>query len=120
GHLSDSTLGRRRALQIGTFGSAIAAFALFFTSSLASILVVAFVFATMSSTTGPNIDALTLVHLGDDQMHQYGRIRGWESLSYAASCLAFGFVLQLAGARWAMPIYGAAAILVLLWSSTLV
>lgn len=120
GHLSDSTLGRRRALQLGTFGSAIAAFALFFTSSLASILVVAFVFAAMSSTTGPNIDALTLVHLGDDQMHQYGRIRGWESLSYAASCLVFGFVLQVAGARWAMPIYGAAAILVLLWSSTLV
>lgn len=120
GHLSDSTLGRRRALQIGTFGSAIAAFALFFTSSLASILVVVFVFASMSTATGPNVDALALVHLGDDQMHQYGRVRAWESLSYAASCLVFGFVLQLVGARWAMPIYGAAAILVLAWSSTLV
>jgi PPP family 3-phenylpropionic acid transporter len=120
GHLSDSTLGRRRALQIGTLGSAIAAFGLFFTSSLGSILVVVFVFAAMSAATGPNVDALALVHLGDDQMHQYGRVRGWESLSYAASCLVFGFVLQLAGARWAMPIYGAAAILVLLWSSTLV
>jgi PPP family 3-phenylpropionic acid transporter len=120
GHLSDSTLGRRRALQIGTLGSAIAAFGLFFTSSLGSILVVVFVFATMSAATGPNVDALALVHLGDDQMHQYGRVRGWESLSYAASCLVFGFVLQLVGARWAMPIYGAAAILVLLWSSTLV
>jgi len=120
GHVSDSTLGRRRALQIGTFGSAVAAFALFFTSSLGSILVVVFVFAAMSAATGPNIDALALVHLGDDQMHQYGRVRGWESLSYAASCLVFGFVLQFVGARWAMPIYGAAAILVLAWSSTLV
>lgn len=120
GHLSDSTLGRRRALQIGTFGSAIAALALFFTSSLGSILVVAFVFAAMSATTGPNVDALALVHLGDDQMHQYGRIRGWESLSYAAGCLVFGFVLELAGVRWAMPINAAAAIVVLVWSSTLV
>jgi PPP family 3-phenylpropionic acid transporter len=120
GHVSDSTLGRRRALQIGTIGSAIAAFALFFTSSLESILVVVFVFAAMSAATGPNVDALALVHLGDDQMHQYGRVRGWESLSYAASCLVFGFVLQMVGARWAMPIYGAAAILVLAWSSTLV
>lgn len=119
GHVSDSTLGRRRALQIGTFGSAVAAFALFFTSSLGSILIVVFVFAAMSAATGPNVDALALVHLGDDQMHQYGRVRGWESLSYAASCLVFGFVLQLVGARWAMPIYGAAAILVLAWSSTL-
>jgi PPP family 3-phenylpropionic acid transporter len=120
GHVSDSTLGRRRALQIGTFGSAVAAFALFFTSSLTSILAVVFVFAAMSAATGPNVDALALVHLGDDQMHQYGRVRGWESLSYAASCLVFGFVLELVGARWAMPIYGAAAILVLAWSSTLV
>lgn len=120
GHLSDSTLGRRRALQIGTFGSAIAALALFFTSSLGSILVVAFVFAAMSATTGPNVDALALVHLGDDQMHQYGRIRGWESLSYAAGCLVFGFVLELVGVRWAMPINAAAAIVVLVWSSTLV
>jgi len=82
---------------IGTVGSAIAAFALFFTSSLESILVVVFVFAAMSATTGPNVDALALVHLGDDQMHQYGRMRGWESLSYAASCLVFGFALELVG-----------------------
>jgi predicted MFS family arabinose efflux permease len=74
----------------------------------------------MSAATGPNIDALALVYLGDDQMHQYGRIRGWESLSYAAGCLVFGFVLESVGVRWAMPINAAAAIVVLAWSFTLV
>lgn len=119
GHISDTTIGRKRALQIGTFGAGVAALTLFWTHGLLAIAAIGFVFAGFGTTAGPNIDALALVHLGDERMHDYGRIRGWESLSYAAACLVIGFTLQHVGVRWAMPVYAAASLATLGWTATI-
>jgi PPP family 3-phenylpropionic acid transporter len=116
GHLADTTIGRRTALQIGTVGGALGAVALFWSDSFVGIVVIGFVFAAFSTTTGPNIDAIALMHLGDSRMSEYGRIRAWESLSYATSCLLIGAVLEQVGVRWTMPIYAVASVAVLVWT----
>jgi PPP family 3-phenylpropionic acid transporter len=119
GHLADTSIGRRSTLQIGSLGSAAAALVLFAFDAYAAIVVVGFVFAVFSSTTGPNADAIALEHLGDERMSDYGRIRGWESFSYAVSCLAIGFLLELTSPKWTMPIYAAASLAVFAWTFTL-
>ena len=53
-------------------------------------------------------------------MSDYGRIRGWSSLTYASGCLLFGALLQRWGIRWAMPLYAISTLLVLAWSTTVV
>jgi PPP family 3-phenylpropionic acid transporter len=52
-------------------------------------------------------------------MGEYGRIRGWESLSYAVSCLLIGFTLERTGTRGTMLVYAGASLLVLAWSFSL-
>jgi MFS family permease len=52
-------------------------------------------------------------------MQDYGRIRSWESLAYAAACFAYGAVLETAGIRWVMPLFAAAYLGVLVWSATM-
>jgi MFS transporter, PPP family, 3-phenylpropionic acid transporter len=117
GHLADTTLGRRRALQIGALGGAIGAFALFWAETYLAIVVAAFVFAGLSATVAPNVDAIALEFLGDDRMTEYGRIRGWESLAYAAACLLIGVLLQQVGIRWAMPVVASAALAIFVWAA---
>jgi PPP family 3-phenylpropionic acid transporter len=119
GHLADTRLGRRRTLQIGSAGAAAAAVALFASEGVATIAVVGCVFAAFQTTTGPNIDAMTLTYLGDERMHDYGRVRAWESVSYAGACLALGVLLQAVGVRWAMPAFAAASVAVAAWAATL-
>jgi len=119
GHLADTSLGRVRALRIGTAGVAVAAFAMNAVGGLVALAAVTFALAAAQVATGPNLDALALAHLGDERMTDYGRIRAWESLSYAAGCLIFGAVLQANGIRWAMPIFGTASLGVLAWTVTL-
>jgi PPP family 3-phenylpropionic acid transporter len=119
GHIADTSLGRRRALQIGSLGAAVAAVGLFYAQGLPTIAGVACVFAAFQTTTGPNIDAIALTHLGDERMHDYGRIRAWESLSYAFACLSLGFLLQAVGVRWSMPVFAISSLGVMLWASTI-
>jgi PPP family 3-phenylpropionic acid transporter len=119
GHLADTSLGRRTTLQIGALGAAVVAVGLFLVEGYAAILVLGFVFATFSTTTGPNLDAIALDHLGEERMSEYGRIRGWESMSYAVSCLLIGFTLERASPTWTMPIYAVASLAVLAWTVTL-
>jgi MFS transporter, PPP family, 3-phenylpropionic acid transporter len=116
GHLADTTIGRRSALLIGTTGGAVAAIALLLAQAYVAVVAVGFVFAAFSTTTGPNIDVLALEHLGDERMTDYGRIRGWESLSYAVSCLVLGAVLEQTGVSWTMTIYAAASVAVVVWT----
>jgi PPP family 3-phenylpropionic acid transporter len=118
GHEADTRIGRLRALQLGTLGSGLAALAMNHVEGVVPIAIVASVLAMMMVATGPNIDAITLVHLGDERMADYGRIRAWESMSYAAGCLVFGAILQTSGLRWAMPLYAAASLGVLVWTLT--
>ena len=73
--------------------------------------------ALAMAASGPNIDALALVQLGEERMADYGRIRGWESLSYAAGCLAFGWLLDLYGVSLALPLYAAAGAVMLVWTT---
>ncbi|GIV00327.1 MAG: MFS transporter [Actinomycetota bacterium] len=119
GHVGDATIGRVNALRIGTVGVAVAAGLLNAVDGPVAIATVAFVLAAMQVAGGPNLDAIALAHLGEERMTDYGRIRAWESLSYAAACLVFGAVLDAAGVRWAMPIYALASLLVAGWSLTL-
>ena len=119
GHFADTRLGRLTALQLGATGAALAALGMNLVHGAAAIAAVSSLLATFMVATGPNIDAISLEHLGDDRMSDYGRIRAWESLSYAGACLAFGAVLQSDGLRWAMPIYAGSSLLVLAWSTTL-
>ena len=120
GHLSDTRIGRLTALQIGLAGSAGAAFLVNAAAALPAITLLMVVQAFFMDAQEPNIDAIALEHLGEDRMSDYGRIRGWSSLTYASGCLVFGGILQRFGIRWAMPLYGISALLVLAWSTTVV
>jgi len=120
GHLSDTRIGRLTALQIGLAGSAAAAFLVNAAVALPAITLLMIVQAFFMDAQEPNIDAIALEHLGEDRMFDYGRIRGWSSLTYASGCLLFGAILQRFGIRWAMPLYGISALLVLAWSTTVV
>ncbi len=118
GHQADTRLGRVRVLRICLVGAAVAALALNAVTALAAVIVVTAVHSVFLVGQGPNLDALALSYLGPDRMSDYGRIRGWESVSYAAGGLAFGFALQRWGAGWAMPIYAVAALLLFAWTIT--
>src|SRR6266550_1124273 len=118
GHLSDTRIGRLTALQIGLAGSAAAAFSMNAAAAPPAITLLMVVQALFMVAQWPNIDAIALEHLGEDRMSDYGRIRGWTSLSYASGCLLFGAILQRFGIDWAMPLYAISALLVLVWSTT--
>lgn len=118
GHLADATLGRRTCLQIGAFVSAGFGLVLAGVDGVVAIAVAGFLLAAAMVSTGPNIDAITLEHLGAERMSDYGKIRSWESLTYAIGCLTLGWVFQMAGIGWAMPAYAVASLLVFAWSFT--
>jgi MFS transporter, PPP family, 3-phenylpropionic acid transporter len=132
GHLSDTRIGRLTALQIGLAGSGAApvlstapatppaASLVNAAAALPAITLLMVLQAFFMDAQEPNIDAIALEHLGEDRMFDYGRIRGWSSLTYASGCLLFGAILQRFGIRWAMPLYGISALLVLAWSTTVV
>ncbi len=73
GHLADTTLGRLTTLQIGAAGTALAAFAMNLVDGVGALAIAAFFQAAFMVTTGPNVDAIALVHLGDERMSEYGR-----------------------------------------------
>ncbi|MGH2538949.1 MAG: MFS transporter [Actinomycetota bacterium] len=116
GHLADATLGRRTSLQIGASLSAVFALVLAGVGSVEAIAAAGFLLAGAMVSTGPNIDAITLEHLGAERMSEYGRIRSWESFTYAIGCLSLGWILQVAGVGWAMPSFALACLLVFAWS----
>lgn len=115
GHLADTKIGRRTALQIGALGGALAALVLFAVRTDAAIAMAAFALAGVAATIGPNVDAIALEYLGEERMSDYGRIRGWESLSYASACLLVGALLERVGVRWSMPVYALASVAVFAW-----
>ena len=120
GHYADTRIGRLTALQIGTIGAGAAATAINLVDGLPAITITASIMAVFWVATGPNLDSIALVHLGDGAMADYGRLRGWMSVSYALGCLIFGAILEGAGVEWAMPIYAVASLVVLAWSTTIV
>jgi len=117
GHVADTRIGRRRALQLGLVGMVVFAIVASVLDSLVGVAFGAVGIALAMAASGPNIDALALVQLGEERMADYGRIRGWESLSYAAGCLAFGWLLDLYGVSLALPLYAAAGALMLAWTT---
>jgi len=118
GHLADATLGRRTSLQIGSFLSAGFGLVLAEADGGVAIAVAGFFLAGAMVSTGPNIDAITLEHLGAGRMSDYGKIRSWESFTYAIGCFTLGWLFQVAGVGWAMPSYAVASLLVFAWSFT--
>ena len=118
GHLADTRWGRLTVLQTCLIGSGIAALVLNVHWAFAGVVVVAAVHSLFLVGQGPNVDALALTHLGEERMSDYGRIRGWESLTYAAGCFCFGVALERFGMAWAMPFYAASVLLAFLWSTT--
>src|SRR5213593_4254636 len=119
GHLADTKIGRLTALQFGLAGSAAAAFLLNAAAAVPAVTLLMVLQATFMVAQWPNVDAIALEHLGEGRMSEYGRLRGWTSLSYAAGCFIFGALLQHAGIRWAMPLYGLSALAILIWSTTI-
>jgi len=117
GHVADARIGRRRALQLGLLGMVVFAIVASLLDSLLGVAFGAVGVALAMSASGPNIDALALVELGEERMADYGRIRGWESLSYATACLVVGFLLNLYGVTWALPIYALAGFVALVWTT---
>ena len=118
GHMADTRIGRLTALQVGLAGSAAAAFLLNAAAAVPAVAALMVVQAAFMVASWPNIDAIALEHLGDARMSDYGRFRAWTSTTYAIGCLLFGAILQSAGIRWAMPIYGLSAVVILAWSTT--
>jgi PPP family 3-phenylpropionic acid transporter len=117
GHVADTRIGRRRALQLGLVGMVVFAIVAAVLDSLLGVAFGAVGIALAMAASGPNIDALALVQLGEERMADYGRIRGWESLSYAAGCLAFGWLLHLNGVSLALPLYAGAGAVMLVWTT---
>jgi MFS transporter, PPP family, 3-phenylpropionic acid transporter len=117
GHVADTRTGRRRALQLGLVGMVSFAAVASVLDSFVGVALGAVGIALAMAASGPNIDALALVELGEDRMADYGRVRAWESLSYATACLVIGLVLDLYGVALALPVYGAAAAVTLLWTT---
>lgn len=117
GHVADTRIGRRRALQLGLVGMVGFGVVASVLDSLVGVAFGAVGIALAMAASGPNIDALALVQLGEERMADYGRIRGWESLSYAAGCLGFGWLLDLHGVALALPLYAAAGALMLVWTT---
>ncbi|HLB39709.1 MAG TPA: MFS transporter [Actinomycetota bacterium] len=119
GHYADTRWGRLTVLQICLLGAAIAGLVLNIQWAFVGVVIAATVHSAFMVGQGSNVDAIALAHLGEDRMSEYGRIRGWESLTYAAACLCLGAVLQAKGMVWAMPIYAVAVFAVLAWTTTL-
>jgi PPP family 3-phenylpropionic acid transporter len=120
GHVADTRTGRKRALQLGLAGMVVFAVVASVLDSFVGVAFGAVGIALAMAASGPNIDALALVQLGDERMTEYGRIRGWESLSYASACLLFGWLLEIHGVTLALPLYAAAGALMLVWTTVAV
>jgi PPP family 3-phenylpropionic acid transporter len=120
GHLADARMGRLSALQWGLLGTSLCAFSMNLLHGVIPIAIGGFGIAGFMVATGPNIDTIALEHLGEARMSQYGKIRGWLSLSYAGACLSIGSILQANDIRFAMPIFALAGLGVLAWSTTAV
>jgi len=118
GHYADTRLGRLLVLQMCLLGSGAAALVLNVHWAYPLVVAAAMLHSAFLVGQGSNIDAIALTHLGDERMSDYGRIRGWESLTYATGCLCFGVLLQAFGMGWAMPLYAVSVFLVFLWSLT--
>ena len=110
GHLADTRMGRLSALQWGLLGTSLCAFSMNALHGVIPIAIGGFGIAGFMVATGPNIDTIALEHLGEARMSQYGKIRGWLSLSYAGACLVIGSVLQANDIRLAMPIFALAGL----------
>lgn len=120
GHLADTSLGRKPVLMLGTVLSGTAAVSIVLAGESFPLIVVAsFVFAGMGGALGPNTDAIAIANLGDDRMHLYGRIRGWESFTYALACVGAGYVFDRAGVGWSLPLYASCCLAMFLWATTL-
>jgi PPP family 3-phenylpropionic acid transporter len=120
GHVADTRTGRKRALQLGLIGMVVFAVVASVLDSFVGVAFGAVGIALAMAASGPNIDALALVQLGDERMTEYGRIRGWESLSYATACLVFGWLLEIHGVTLALPLYAGAGALMLVWTTVAV
>ncbi|MEX0754655.1 MAG: MFS transporter [Actinomycetota bacterium] len=120
GHVADASLGRRRVLQLGTGAAAILALVLFVLGEQVwAVAAVSIGMAGASCTAGPTLDALALDHLGDEGMADYGRIRGWGSLTYGIANFVFGAVLELVGVGWSMPFYAIGLVATAVWAFTI-
>jgi PPP family 3-phenylpropionic acid transporter len=117
GHIADTRIGRRRALQFALVGMAAAASFAALVDGQTAVWIGALGVAFAMAAANPNVDAIALVELGEERMADYGRIRGWESLSYAAACMGFGAILEAFGVTLAFPLYAAASVVMLFWTT---
>ena len=105
-HVADVHLGSRRTLQLSCAASAFAAIALLMAGSDVSLVLGAVAALGAASSPGTAlVDAIGLVHLGPDRVAEYGSIRLWASIGWAAAVVLFGLWFERAGVGLVPPVY---------------
>lgn len=117
GHVADTTLGRIRTLRISALASIVVALAYaLFAHGFWPLLLGAAVLSTTWAPIVPTGDALAVVRLGEGALVEYGRIRLWSSIGYAAAIVAFGASLEAIGLTATLVFFACAAAAVAAWS----
>jgi len=111
GHLADVLVGRAQAFRIGLGLAAGAAIALLLPLPAAIVVISLASFALFIGLFNSLSDALAVDALSIPE-RQYGSLRALSSLSFAGGVIAVGFFYNGAG-------YGAASVVVLVWSALL-
>lgn len=111
GHAADRHLGAERTLVVAALAAAVMSAPLAFAHGfLPLVLAVVSLTAVRASLTSL-ADSIALDHLGAD-LSQYGRVRLWQSLGWAASACVWGLVLQWGRLAYMPGIYAASVVIV--------
>lgn len=113
GYLADRVLGAERALAAASLAAALLAVPLVFVDGFAALAVCLVAVTAARSPTATLADAIALERLGAGARGEYGRVRLWQSLGWAAGAAGFGLALEY-GALELLPLLYAAAIAALL------
>jgi len=111
GHAADRRLGAERALVVVSLTAALAAAPLALADGFVGLTLAVVLLTAIRSSMTSLIDAIALEHLGEDR-NEYGRVRLWQSLGWAASACVWGLVLQFGSLNWMPAIYAICALVV--------
>lgn len=93
GWIVDHTGHRIRVIQIASICSAISFSAALYVHSFWGLVIVLFIFSLFWSASLPQIEAVTLTHLGEET-HDYTNIRVWGSIGFIISVWLLGVVFE--------------------------
>lgn len=112
GWLADHGGQRLHLVRVAALLAALSYGGVFFGTSFAWLALVMSVFTFFWHASLPQLEALTISHLGD----RYGRVRLWGSIGFIVAVLSLGPVLDSLGTRWLLPTILALLIGILLFT----